>query len=296
MDTDKHKPNTDVDATAKGGMAGEGDAAPATNWRIARRNLIAGVTLASGALLVAGRNAMAQTSTWMGTNPVLKPGPKPRPKCFLAGTRILTPAGEVDVAMLQPGDLVTTASGDVKPVLGIGHRSYTRPDGEAWDTAVLPIRIARNAISDGVPHADLLVSRTHAVMVDGLMVPAEDLLNGRSIVVADMAVSAEINYVHVEVEGHDVLVANGAHAETLQPEAATALAIAFDRFSALPAVAASESLRRAARAIPITGYHGQREILRSHVRSALAVVIDRRRPLDKVRDRLAVRADHLRAA
>ena len=44
----------------------------------------------------------------------------------------------------------------------------------------MPIRITRSALGDDVPHADLYVTQTHAVLVDGVLVEAGNLVNGNT--------------------------------------------------------------------------------------------------------------------
>jgi hypothetical protein len=46
-----------------------------------------------------------------------------RVDCFLQGTRILTPNGEMAVEALPTGDAVLTQSGAVQPILWTGHRT-----------------------------------------------------------------------------------------------------------------------------------------------------------------------------
>ena len=36
-------------------------------------------------------------------------------------------------------------------------------------------------LASGVPHTDLYVSRGHSLLIDGVLVPAEVLINGRTI-------------------------------------------------------------------------------------------------------------------
>ena len=69
---------------------------------------------------------------------------------------------------------------------------------------VRPIRIAAGAFPDGMPHRDLLVSPDHAVVFDGMLVPAKLLVNGASIA-PDMA-CREVTYFHVELDRRDVIL------------------------------------------------------------------------------------------
>ena len=76
----------------------------------------------------------------------------------------------------------------------------------------MPIRVAAGAIGPDLPRRDLHLSPEHALYIDGVLVPAVDLVNGRSIVQLDSV--SRLEYFHVELDGHDVLYADGAPAET----------------------------------------------------------------------------------
>jgi Hint domain len=131
--------------------------------------------------------------------------------CFLRGTQILTPSGEVPVEELAIGECVITVSGDAKPIKWIGHRSF---NGRfiTGNRQVLPICITAEALTDGVPRRDLWVSPGHSILLDGVLVLAEQLVNGATIVQAEKVNAVE--YFHIELDSHDVIFADGAPAET----------------------------------------------------------------------------------
>jgi hypothetical protein len=134
--------------------------------------------------------------------------------CFAGGTRIRTDRGNAPVESLRAGDLVATISGrgaPLKRVLWVGRRRVNLV-GHAHADALVPIRIRAGALAENTPSRDLLVSSDHCVFLDGVLVPAGLLVNGASIV-AETSL-AEVTYYHVELEVHDVLLAEGAGVES----------------------------------------------------------------------------------
>ena len=131
--------------------------------------------------------------------------------CFVEGTAIATPAGPVPVETLKPGDLVQTASGDVRPVRWLGYRALN-PARHPQPERAQPIRITANAFGDNVPVRDLRLSPDHAVLVDGMLIPVRLLRNDASIVCE--ADCRAVTYFHVELDTHDVLLAEGLATES----------------------------------------------------------------------------------
>jgi hypothetical protein len=134
--------------------------------------------------------------------------------CYLAGTRILTETGEVPVEALRIGDRVVTLALNgprLAPIRWIGRRTLD-PRRHPSPVKVLPIRIAAGALAAGVPHRDLRVSPDHALLVDGALVPAERLIGLPGILREPP--TGLIQYLHVELDAHDVLLAEGAPAES----------------------------------------------------------------------------------
>jgi Hint domain len=133
------------------------------------------------------------------------------PPCYHRGTFIRTPRGEVRVEDLAIGDMVTTITGEAKPIKWIGRRSYT---GKfvAGNPGVLPIVVRADGLAPEIPVRDLWLSPGHALLLDWAFVPAEYLVNGLTIQQA-RAVD-QVEYFHLEFERHEVILADGAPAES----------------------------------------------------------------------------------
>jgi hypothetical protein len=131
--------------------------------------------------------------------------------CFMAGTHIATPAGPVAVESLRPGDLVRTADGEVLPVRFVGVQTVVSRFADALRT--LPVRIRAGALAEQVPSRDLVLSPSHAVLVDGVLAHAGALVNGTGIV-RETAVPERFGYWHVELDRHTLLLAEGCAAES----------------------------------------------------------------------------------
>ena len=132
------------------------------------------------------------------------------PVCFGRGTLIATLDGDVAVEDIREGDLVITVSGEAKPVTWVGARSinvarHPRPEN------VRPVCVTRSAFAPNVPSRDLVLSPDHNVFVEGVLIPAKCLVNGRNVVTQDVD---HVEYFHVELAAHDVVYANGLEAET----------------------------------------------------------------------------------
>jgi hypothetical protein len=134
--------------------------------------------------------------------------------CFAAGTEIGTPAGEVQVEKLKAGDLVLTAHNGPRKVVWIGKGKVLATRGRR--TAATPVIVRKGALADNVPNRDLHITKAHSLYVDKVLIPVEFLVNHRSIEWDDRA--QEVTIYHIELESHDVLLANGAPAETYRDD------------------------------------------------------------------------------
>jgi Hint domain len=206
--------------------------------------------------------------------------------CFLKGTQILTAQGEQPIEDLQIGEMVLTVSGEAKPIKWIGHMRFER-DGQAlWDDEVAPVKIARGAFNGDLPHSDLFVSGRHRVFINGLLIPAHDLINGSSITRLSSIEADVLEYLHIELEDHDVILANGAPAETLEGNADRADFDNFDEYVALYGATLTNQTLYA----PFAARNGRRQALQSHLRGMFAPICDRRQPLEIIQDELARQA------
>jgi hypothetical protein len=119
---------------------------------------------------------------------------------------------------LQPGDTVFATGPDwafyPRVVRWVGVRTLdltTHPDPEL----AAPIRIRAGALAPGRPLRDLVLSPDHCVLADGHLLRAFRLINGVSVV---QERPASVTYVHVELDHHALLLAEGVAAESYLDE------------------------------------------------------------------------------
>jgi hypothetical protein len=204
--------------------------------------------------------------------------------CFLKGTRIRTAEGERKIEDLAIGDLIPTMFGGLRPIQWIGRYPFKKSDpSKLWVKDARPVRIARSALAPEVPHSDLYVTAAHSLMVDGVLAPAETLINGSTIARYEPREYDELEYFHLKLESHDVIYAEGAPAETLFE--VTESAVNFADYLRRYGTPAKGELRCA----PLLPVWGGRNELKSRLRSALSPWVDLRNPADVVRDRLEER-------
>ncbi len=213
------------------------------------------------------------------------------PVCYLRGTRICTPEGERRIEELKIGDPVVTLSGENKPIKWIGRQRFKK-SSERWPTDFEPIRISRFALEEGIPHRALYVSPNHAIYIDGVLIPAKYLVNGLNIMQCAPEGADIIEYLQIELFAHDVIYAEGATAETfwLRQQGGRE---PFDNFAEYYRLYPKQDEIVYP---PCAPYHPQPrrfERARRPLRNLLEPLIDVRPPEDKIRDRLAARAQEL---
>ncbi|WP_282603828.1 Hint domain-containing protein [Paracoccus sp. PARArs4] len=143
--------------------------------------------------------------------------------CFVTGTLIAPPRGQIAVEDLAVGDHVLNRDGAACPIRWIGRRDL--PEAEiAAEPNLRPIRIARGALGQGLPSQDLMVSPQHRVLVrsgiarrmfgtDEVLVAAKSLVGLKGVEVC--ADGPAPSYVHILFDDHQIILSNGAPTESL---------------------------------------------------------------------------------
>lgn len=246
-----------------------------THRATSRRHFFKVVAAAAGAMPFVGSSSQA---SGCGTYP------NACPVCFLLGTRILTAAGEVAIEELAMGDLVKTRKGEFCPVKWVGRQKFK--NAAQLPGAFLPVCITRHALDENTPNADLYVSPSHCLYVDGFLIPADHLVNGTTIVQALPNDVTDIEYLHIELDTHEVIFAQGTATETLL---VTNERGDFDNFIEYERLYGTP-LRSMTPDAPIICYNGGRSELKALARRIAAPLCDIRDPVQVAFDRIAARA------
>ncbi len=202
----------------------------------------------------------------------------------MRGTNIRTTTGERKIEDLAIGDLLPTVFGGVRRIQWLGRFPIKKSDpSRPWPKQALPVGIARSAIAPDVPRADLFVTRWHALLLDGLLIPAGNLINGATITLHQAHDVDQLEFFHIKLESHDAIYAEGARVETwLNVDES---AVNFAEYFRMYGVPETEGTRCA----PFVSYGGGRGELKSRIRSAISPWVDRREQIDVIRDRLEER-------
>ena len=198
--------------------------------------------------------------------------------CFTAGTRIATPSGPCLVEDLRPGDLVETADHGMQPVRWVGQRTL---DADALKAApkLRPVRISAGALGLSLPRHDLVVSRQHRMLIRSpiakrmfdtseILVPAIKLVEMPGVFVDESA--AEVTYVHVLFDAHEIIFAEDAPSESLftGPQALASLGdAAVEEITALfPELLCPDHSPSLARHVPVRAKQTKR-LLERHIQN-----------------------------
>lgn len=193
--------------------------------------------------------------------------------CFARGTLVQTRAGYRPIETLVAGDKVVVRFGGVAPIKAMVSHTLNSVSGNWVGEAKsnLPVLVRRGALGENSPNADLHLTGEHAVYLDGYLIKVGDLVNGTSITFEAADGRDTVDFFNIELDRHDILDVQGASFESLYRTGTE-------------------------RCAPL-GFTGGRSKLRPHMRSVASLVVDRRQPIDIIRDKLEERGlDFARAA
>lgn len=143
--------------------------------------------------------------------------------CFVRGTFIATPDGQVLVEDIKAGDLVLTKDHGPQTVRWVGRRAFSA-DQLSMKENLRPIRIKAGAFAEELPLHDLVISPQHRVVMKSeivkemtgekeVLVAAKQLLSCDDINIDDKIETVE--YFHIMFERHEIVYANGMQVESL---------------------------------------------------------------------------------
>ncbi|RUT24325.1 hypothetical protein C0V97_17180, partial [Asaia sp. W19] len=141
--------------------------------------------------------------------------------CFLAGSMILTEKGYRAVETLCVEDRIGVFNGSTlewHPIKALSVGFCRVSSNEFPDMAGYPVVIRKDALGDNQPFADLWVTGDHAIQLDGKIVMARSLVDGKKISF-DMSIIS-YKYYHIDLHDHHVIDANGLPVESLVSKSA----------------------------------------------------------------------------
>lgn len=133
--------------------------------------------------------------------------------CFTPGTMIATPSGERAVETLRPGDLVLTMDAGPQP-LGWTGRSTVPGTGKHAPIRLDPCLTGARRTLTVSPQHRMFIADWRAELLFGeaeVFVPARHMLDCEG---ADTAPMAEITYIHLMFDRHQIVFAEGAPCES----------------------------------------------------------------------------------
>jgi len=133
--------------------------------------------------------------------------------CFLKGTEIRLANGSSATAVetLASRQALSSFCENPATITWIGYQRRTPEFAQFQD--YLPVKISAGALEDNIPIRDLYLSPDHAVLIDGHLIHAKALVNGKTITQMSDWVG-DIEYYHIETEAHEIIYAEGVPCET----------------------------------------------------------------------------------
>ncbi len=171
--------------------------------------------------------------------------------CLTADCTIKTQRGEARCGDLQVGDHIWTLDNGYQPIRWIGVSTMTARDFSR-NEKLRPIQIAADALAPGVPTANMVVSPQHRILVQSIVAARmfgqdEVFVSARRLLslpaVEALQFPSPLTYVHLLLEHHQIISANGALVESLLMADQSHAAIQNQRFVDSTGTAMPDHLR-----------------------------------------------------
>ncbi|MFA3918392.1 Hint domain-containing protein [Ruegeria hyattellae] len=156
------------------------------------------------------------------------PTPSAQYVCFTTGTLIETPGGPRPVEQLIEGNAVTAyepdgSEADTARLLVRIFRRQIGPGELIQNPKLLPVKIEADALGNGLPRRDLVVSRQHKMLITSNI--AERMFGAREVLVAAIRLTElpgfyvdekvqSVEYFHLLFDKHEIILAEGAPTES----------------------------------------------------------------------------------
>ncbi|MEM8592104.1 MAG: Hint domain-containing protein [Pseudomonadota bacterium] len=144
--------------------------------------------------------------------------------CFTPGTMIKTLDGDVPVELIAEGDRVLTRDNGFQVVRWVGIRTLPRA-ALAERPDFNPIEISRGALGQGLPERTMRVSPQHRMLIEGhgaqMFFGTDEVLVAAGHLTCVDGISRvepeSVTYIHLLFDRHEIVMADGAWAESFQP-------------------------------------------------------------------------------
>jgi hypothetical protein len=145
--------------------------------------------------------------------------------CFVAGSRIKTPMGLRRVEALRRGDKITVRDGSSERIRWVGS-AVVAPGDMAENEKLRPVLFEPGALGPGAPDRPMRLSRQHRVLVSSPI--AARMFDSAEVLVAAKDLTAlpgvtidrrqtPVQYVHILLDTHQTICADGVWCETMLP-------------------------------------------------------------------------------
>ncbi|SFR36092.1 Hemolysin-type calcium-binding repeat-containing protein [Yoonia tamlensis] len=199
--------------------------------------------------------------------------------CFAKGTMIRAENGTVPIETLCAGDKVVTCDHGLQTIRWIGSRKVSAQKLAQYPK-LRPVRIAANALSQGVPARDLVVSPQHRIFLRSkiamrmfgtteIFVAAKNLLGLKGVSIA--ADLSDVTYYHILCDDHEIVEADGAFAETLYTGTEAMKAMTPEARAEIATIFAGEAFLNPPMARPAPKGNQARNLIARHCKNAQAV-------------------------